>query len=253
MLFIAFIYLLFVPLNRTGLYSILIDSYDYDYIRESSFAFGLPIYMRYLFYFVTSCIGPIIMANIASTIYNGKSSSLWGFFTENIKSLLVLFITLIIVTLYGARGPSTLLVITFFYSLMLLSNKRKIFLNKILLYGSIALILPSLLSLFRNDLTFNIDNLYYSYINIFDRAFGRGILPNMWFFDYHAANGNLGISGIPKLAYIFGIEAHNIQNEISLIYDPRSLDTGTATATFFVQYYLLFGITGLVIALLLLK
>ena len=91
-----------------------------------------------------------------------------------------------------------------------------------------------------------------AFFNTFDRAFGRGCLPNIWFVDFMGYNQNIGFAGIPKLASLIGETGRNIMNEVSLVYDPHSLETGTATATFFVQMYAFFGNFGLLFSILIL-
>lgn len=61
-------------------------------------------------------------------------------------------------------------------------------------------------------------------------------------------NEPVGVSAIPKLAALFGVEARNINNEMFLAIAPdHNIQTGTYNGAWYLYDYVIFGFTGLLV------
>ncbi len=245
-LLIVLWYLSVVPISSTGLYVSIVEPELADYAREESFTtLDAPV-LKYGYYVMSVVLAPmsaIMMYLLISAPLNEVRLAwrIFGVFT-------VLFL-IILVSLYGARGPSAMLVVSVIYAAYLQRGApfRPV---RIVLMFCLVLAGPSIISMFKNA-----DHLLWSeygraFLNIVDRVFIRGAIPNIWYIDYIQTNGFWGVSGISKLARLFGADLVNVANLISLEYDKYSLPYGTANAAYITQYYSFFGIFGAVLSLL---
>jgi hypothetical protein len=151
------------------------------------------------------------------------------------------------VSLYGARGPSAMLVLAVIYAAYL---RRGAPFRPLLIIVMITLVMagPAFISMFKNADVISWAAYGDALRNIFDRVFVRGVLPNIWYVDFIQAYGEWGISGIPKLATLVGVDPVNVANVISLHYDQYSLKEGSATTAYITQYYSFFGGFGVLVS-----
>lgn len=244
-LLIAAWYLSVVQISNTGLYASIFKPELADYAREESFAaLDAPV-LKYGYYVMSVVLAPmsaIMMSLLISTSSNGAGIA-WRIFA--VSSILFL---IVLVSLYGARGPSAMLVISVLYAAYL-QRGAPFNLARIALMFCLVLAVPAIISMFKNAEYFTWTEYGRAFVNIIDRVFIRGAVPNIWHIDYIQENGFWGISGIPKLAAIVGEDIVNVANLISLEYDRRSLPYGVANAAYITQYYSFFGILGGILSL----
>ncbi len=239
-------YLSVVPFTSSGLYILITQPELSDEARQSSFVTLASPLLQYAYYLMSIALAPMaaIMMYLLLTLKQEQVSILQRMF-----AIFLILVFVVMVSLYGARGPSAMLVLALVYVAYL---RRGAPFRPFLIISMIMLVMagPAVLSVFKNADVISLAAYGDALQNIFDRMFVRGVPPNIWYIDFIQAYGEWGVSGIPKLATLVGADPVNVANVISLRYVPNSLKDGTANSAYITQYYSFFGGIGVIVSLL---
>jgi hypothetical protein len=215
--FVLIMYIIFaayleeVSFEKTGLYALLFYPDLVDSYRETSMKLLANEYIKYSFAILEKVIAPI--AGSLFALYIGV---LW-FKKKRILSLLLLPLGILIifpVLIYGARGPSAMVVLTMLFTIYLVFIRRLSF--KFIGVSLIAvLIIPSSIMLLKTN-SYEPNAIFYQMLNTTDRAIGRGYIDNYWHVKQVEQGSFYGIRGIEKLATVFGLDPIDAFNQVAL-------------------------------------
>ena len=242
-LFVFAYYLTVVPLQDTGLYNIIYNPSLSDLAREHSYKLLGDVRLAYLLAFSIGAIAPLLAAML--------SLKLSKFFREkNIpKCLMVIVVFLFIcflVSLPGARAPAGTLILVAF---MVQFYKKQFNVGVIpFLIFFIMLLSPVvLMTVLREgkglDFLATIGHLPdYLAHGVLRRFLVTPLETGIWHIDYvQKNNAYFGVTGIPKLASLFGLEGKNVTNLIGRLYILDSSYTSFANTGYIFSYFSYFG------------
>lgn len=246
-LIIVIFYFLKVPLSHTGLYAIFLDPLNSAFARESSLKLLDSWILRYSFSFLKSVLAPLL--SILITIYffqNLKKINI----LKSLISIFVFFFILIAVSIPGARMPFAMLILAVFLAFYFKKGMpvRPVY---IIFVFVLILIFPILMTIFREGKEFNLSLIgVYLKGGIFKRVFVVPMQTGLWHVHYAQEMGFLGVTGIQKLAMLFGVEPMNISNIIYWKYTTYSVYSGLSNTCFAFLYYSCFGLVSIIFSFL---
>lgn len=246
---ILIIYLRYIPFNQTGLYAILFQPEKSAIARENSLKLLDSVFVRYAFTFLKNVFAPLLFTYLL----------FWGYKHFKNKSLIkVSLITILLsyisfaVLLPGARSTLAFLILGFFYAFYLKKGapiKLKYFATSFLIVVSV----PVILSILREGKNLTL-SLFFKYLStgIFNRIFVVPFDTGLWHAHYAQIHGFIGISGIPKLATLYGVDSINVPMLIYQLYSPYAhvIDSGFANTSYVFSYYSFFGLSSLILSLI---
>ncbi len=236
-IFILLWYLNSVSWSETGLYAIINDPKNYLLKREASMKLLKDPILAYGVSALQNIIAPILATMLCIKIFD-------SYRRFNPISLMVYsgFVIglLFTVTIYGARGPGAMLILSVCYTIYVLNDFP---LNPIKITVAVILVmaLPTFLVILYNEVSFDFGGILQGYGNIFDRVFNRNIDAGVWAVNYVQNFGYFGINGIPKLAVIVGEKPIDIFNVVGTYNRPEEA-TISATCAYVFAYYSCFGL-----------
>jgi hypothetical protein len=146
--------------------------------------------------------------------------------------------------------PGVILILTVIFSVFII-KKMPIRPSHIVFSLLLVVVLPVLMTLFREGQVFNLATSYdYMTGGIFRRVFVVPMETGLWHVHYGQELGFVGAAGIPKLAELMAIEPINLANIIYSKYSPYYVFSGLANTSFVFGYYTCFGIGSLVLCFL---
>ena len=229
------IYLIFVPIQSSGLVAVFSDPLAATMAREKSLKLigFAPIEYGYLWHM--EVLAPLLVGMIS--LIRTKTSS--GFLAK----IFTIGIIVLSVMLTGARTPAGLLMVT----LSLVYTIRRGFKRGIIVLGSAvagAVIVATVMTIFREGAANRISiQLFWDYLSsglfvrVFVTPFETGVMANL----YAQENGILGISNIRPLALLFGKEFVHLPNVIGLSYMHTKIISVSANTCFLFDYQASFG------------
>ncbi|MDJ0578517.1 hypothetical protein [Crocosphaera sp.] len=244
---ITLVYLSYVPLSQTGLYSILTDPLNSSSAREESFKLINNKILRYAYSFMRESFGPllVVLCTLQINLALSQKKILLAFYFS-----FILIMTSVVISLAGSRATLGEIILAIILANML-NNIRKI--NPLLvLIGFVLVTVPIvLLSLLREGRALTFENFWLMLsIGIFGRIFLTPLKTGIWYAHYAQTQGFWGIVGISKIASFLGLEGVNIPNYIGLNYMNVSIDSVSANTSFVFAYYSYFGLIGLLLCLI---
>lgn len=246
MVVITIMYLSYYSLSKTGLYAIFMDPQMAGMAREESLKLLENRALVYAYSLMTSSVAPIlIVMSYLMFVISCKSarykSCLWSF--------LIIFSVIVVVSLTGSRAPAVNMLLA-----MVVAGffRRGIQFKPItvVIIVMIVLLPAALLSMLREGRTLEIGLLPEYFGFIAGRVLVIPLAVGSWYVHFAQTNCLFGLSGIPKLAYLFGEPAINVPNFIAYQYYPWATETMSAPAGYIFSYYSYFGIASLVISLI---
>lgn len=244
------IYLLFVPITETGLYSILFDPERASLAREGSLKLLENRSVAYL-YFFNAKVSALLLASFIA---------LWAIGRRTTRALVLGAVCLVPIamaaSLSGARSFG-MFVLLAALATAVWARGRTWGIRKWSLIGAAFLALlavPAILSILREGLALTPGRLFeYMFgVVLAERVFG--IAPNaIHYIHYAQTRGYVGIDGWSFVAHFFGMPETNLSNTINRIYYPTATPTGYANAGFPFVYYAYVGLAGVGLAILLVQ
>ena len=246
---LAAVYLSAVPLQQTGLYSIVRDPFMANRARDESFKGLDSAAVRYAFALLATAVAPLLSVLLWQTAGN-----LWRArrYAGIVLIACALVALLLVVSLPGSRVFPFLLVLTI---AMAWAYQRGLPLNPLVLGAACTLALagPTLLTLMREGQRVTVGS-FTSYLKIVlvERVLDGPIKPALWYAHYAQTAGFFGVAGIPRLAELAGVPAANVPNLIGLWYYDRATPTVHADTAYVFSYYSYFGFRSLLVSIVLL-
>lgn len=231
-------YLIVVPFSKTGLYAMMLSLPNQDIIREDTFKLLDNPLLIYSYSLMSTVMAPIAIILLSFEIEKNRSP------IRPIK-LAIYFLgscfILLVVSIYGSKAPALMLLLSILMAFYIREGMPFIPLRMAFML-MMLLILPSVMSILINNTSFDPSTFYSYYVDVFDRTFGRIMLPGLWYVDYAQRFGYIGIAGIPKIAFLFGFTPIDSANIIGKAYSPNALESVSATTCFIFTYYSYFGL-----------
>jgi hypothetical protein len=237
---ILFVYLIYVPFTKTGLYFIVVgsDALAASFARENSLKllpnewlkYAYQFYSRFLAVFVAS-----ILTIIAINLFRKRKT----FFIPLL--LLSVFIILIGASLPGARGTGAKIILSLFLTFFL-QNRLRIK-GVWLVLGFFAVLMPSVfIQLLKYDAGFGFWQIFEGFNVLLERVMFVPLKSGIQWLSYTDLYGFWGVQGIPKLAVFLGKEPVNVPNFLMNYYTTSVIDSGFLTTSFVFSYYCFFGL-----------
>lgn len=244
---ILMVYLMFVPLAKTGIYAILLDPLQAKSARESSLKLLDSALLRYAFSLLKSALAPLLC--VLSAVFLVQNLKKFKPGRSALAAMIILF-TMVAVSLPGARMPAAMLIVTIIFALFTV-YKMPLKLSYLLPGALLVMGLPVMFTIFREgqglDLLIFLD---YLKGGVFNRAFVVPMETGMWHVHYAQQSGFIGVSGIPKLAEFLAVEPVTLGNIIYLKYSPYRLYSGLSNTSFVFAYYACFGMVSMIFSVL---
>jgi hypothetical protein len=230
-----------VPVSSTGLYAILFDPANAVLAREKSLKLLDNKFVAYAYSLMCSSVAPIFAASLGLLLANSIRRKVFSY----CAGLVLLFGGLSLsVSLTGARAPAVNLFIVAGIALLLRYRFR---INPLLLGGGLLVTLfPAVvISLMREGKGLRPEFILEYFNYIFYRAFVDPMDMGIIHSQYSQNFGFFGISGLTKLASLFGMHPVDVPNVVGRYYYPRSLESVSANAGYIYCYYSYFGLSAL--------
>lgn len=230
-------YLAVVPLQSTGLMTIINDPVNAAIAREEGLKLlGSPV-LAYAFTIFQKLLAPLLVALLA--LWQTRR---WGLLSV-VRVVLILAVV-VCVMLPGARAPAgRLIMVLALVQLFRRGIVRGGFMMVIAI--SAALVVAAVLTLMRQG---QLDHLSVEALvgilqrGIFDRAFVTPFETGVWTNLYAQDHGLLGVHGIRPLALLFGQEHVRIANEVAIAYSPTPTFSSNANTSFLFDFQAAFGL-----------
>jgi len=239
-------YLSYVPISKTGLFSIFFDPISSNQAREESLKLIPNVQLKYAFTFLKSTFSPLLAVLTALFIvYSFKRK----FMVHVAFGIILLFGILISVSLPGARSPAAIVILSIIWAFFLKKGMAIQFLHVITAFV-VVLFVPVVLTILRsgNEISFSIFLQYFTG-SISYRIFASPMITALWHIQYVQQSGYVGIAAIPKLAYLFGLDPINVANLIHLEHFPGAAISGLCNTCYVFSYYSYFGFSSIVFSL----
>jgi len=242
---VVFWYVSVVLWQQTGLYALLFDPENSLRAREESMKLLGNSALQYGFTLVSTVIVPVLAILLAFKLLRAIRSFKLMSVLACATGILAL---LVVVSLYGARGPAATVLMSIFYAFLL---RAKFPMNpfRLAIILVVALTIPAFISLFGTGGAVSVVSVVDSYTNVLDRTFGRNILSHVWTVDFVQDYGFFGVGGIPKVAVLFGERPIYVFNVVGVAYGDSP--TESANSAFVFAYYACFGLLAFLPCLLL--
>jgi hypothetical protein len=244
------IYLVFVPLSKTGLYIIVASPELAALARSESLKqLGNP-FVIYLYSTMTSGIAPQLAVLLAFLFAREVASHR---VLTSIGALVALALLLLAASLPGARGNAVKLLLVIGVAILL---RKGIPFRPLpfLLLIAVVLTPATLITLMREGREVTVMS-FAEYLGnyIFSRAFIMPLQTGAFYVHYAQAHGNIGVAGVPRLAGLLGISGVDAPDLIGAQYAPGVASVRTsANGGFLLSYYSYFGLIALPLSLALL-
>jgi hypothetical protein len=243
----AAIHISAVPLTEFGLFVAMVDPELSAVAREESFKLIDSALVRYGFSLQTSTFAPMGAVFAYGLL---EAAVRHRHIVRAFAWLAVLVAILLVVSLTGARMFAALI---FFSIIVALILRRGFSINPMwALVGAAIVLLPAvLLTLLRQGLLGDLSLLpEYFWEFVGHRIFGLPLEVGVWYMHHEQVFGPFGITGIPRLADVFGLPAMNVPNYIGLMYTETPLLSISANGGYLFAYYAYFGMIALPLCLL---
>jgi hypothetical protein len=250
---VTIVYLFYVPITRTGIYSIFFNPAQSAIAREESLKLLEYGGLKYAYSIMSSSVVPLLLALIVMDFLSrgGKTRKLW-----NIGVILIVCLSAISVSLTGARtglfNMILIIALVFMWNIGLSVNPVVIIIIVLIAFSP-----PIILSILREGKSVgDLAGLYITYLGyISHRAFIMPLDVGSWYIHYAQTNGVLGIGAFPKLAGLLGVEPLDGPNIIGLAYASHNygepvLKSVSANSGYLLSYYGYLGIISLPISML---
>jgi hypothetical protein len=236
------LYLLYVPLTRTGLWAILFSPDQSDQLREEGMKLlGNPV-VQYSYACLCWSIAPLLCAVLtvdALTAVREKkysrllSAALWILGASLASGLPGTRIG-IFVPLAAAIGA------------LLLVRRLRLRFSVICWAVALFFVIPTMLTVMRNGAVMDIDRLeFYLMESIVPRVFSGPVKTTYWHMEYVQNYGFFGVAGIPKLARLLGIESVDVPNVIGLHNMGNAISSVSCVTSYVFAFYACFGLASL--------
>lgn len=251
------VYLAIVPFSETALAAFITNPAIAMEARETALKLQDSWVAKYSFTLVAQGFGPVL---VAAAVYN--------FSIERPRSpvraarwLLILPPVFTASFLSAAKGQLAILVLA---AAVTLAWKVRLALTvRSVLFGACLVLLPAVLVTMRlasvaDDFWTDepIEILDISLRTTLDRIFLSIGKVNLWYMDFAQRAGPVGISGVPKIAALFGEPSIDLPNLIGLTYAGEIyavvVDSISANTGYLYAFYVYGSLWGLVLAVLLL-
>lgn len=244
---ILILYLKSVPLQSTGIYAIFSNSAETAQTREESLKLLDNLFVKYGYTFLRAVFAPLLAViafnQIIINLKLSKSLQIMGY------SAIIIF-TFLSVMLPGDRVSATNILLVIIMSYLYIKGmplKPHVIISFIIL----VLLIPIILSILREGKIVSFSLIFeYMKTGIFSRTFIVPMETGLWHAHYAQTVDFFGISGIPKLASLYGLDPVNVPNLIYTKYTSAPIPSGLANTSFVFSYYSLFGLPSLFISLI---
>ena len=244
---VSAVYLVYLPLSSTGLYSIITDPQNAAQARENSLKLIGSEFIKYLYSFMANVCAPLLVVLLAMSLWQRLKRKQW---VRSVILAIAIAGVLFAVSLTGARSYAASMVLTVLFA-WFLKNGFRINLSYVVLGAVAALAFPTILTILREGRELNLANFWlYLTTGILGRVFVIPVRMGLWHVHYAQTVGFIGVAGIPRLASLFGVEPINVANMIALYYVPQAPESTLANSCYVFSYYAYFGLVSLVFSLL---
>ena len=234
------LYLITVGWQNTGLYGLISMSADAGFMREAGMkSMSNPI-ISYGFTISIKFLAPaLVIILVLKSCYGALTTS---------KLVILMLAIALPASIFGSRGASAMIILTGVYLFIyFLGFKGRLRFMPVVLV--LVLSLPLILMFLKMQATSGqAEALPIVFLNLFDRIVYRSLTAELWQLSYVGDFGFFGISGIPKIATIFGIAPIDIFNTVGVYFRPSSPEI-SATTSFLTANYALFGVIGILVSL----
>jgi hypothetical protein len=234
---IIFVYLIYVPFTKTGLYYSVIgsDALAASFARENSLKLLPNEWLKYAYQFYSRFLA-VFVASILTIIVINLFRKRKTFFIPLL--LLSVFIILIGASLPGARVTGAMIILLTFF----LQNRLRIK-GVWLVLGVFAVLIPSVfIQLLKYDAGFGFWQIFEGFNVLLERVMFVPLKSGIQWLSYTDLHGFWGVQGIPKLAVLLGKEPVNVPNFLMNYYTTSVIDSGFLTTSFVFSYYCFFGL-----------
>ncbi len=241
-------YLVVVPPAQTGLYAVIFAPKTAALVREESMKGLSSSALKYGYAIFSSTFAPLLA--VSSALLAQKAALRREAF-KLIACASGLAALMIGVSISGARGPSALLLLAAFFAIYV-SRATRVNFRRLALIGALTLVGPTVVSALSSGKDLSVSGLTEEYVNILDRAFGRGIQDGLWHAHYAQTHSPFGIGGVGNIASLIGYDSINVFNVIGRKYSTTTIKTVSANTSFPLAYYACFGLISFLPSVLLL-
>lgn len=245
-LIISFTYLCQVPFTQTGLYAILKGIPDSDLVRERSLKLLDSDWVKYSYAFMRATLIPLLASMLTILLERSLQHHQYTkmFFTTFFMAGLAIVISL--------PGEKSAVVNLFIVIVATLLFQRGIPVNvKNVALSAFLILLPAVIvGLLQSRGDFSLSHVMEWLCLIGNRAFAGPLDVGSWYVHYLQTNAPFGVSGIPKLAPIFGAQPLDVPNVIGMLYTPARISSVSAGAGYLFMYYSFFGIFSVLLSLI---
>lgn len=241
---ITVFYLSYVPFTSTGLYAIFMEPSLAAEARERSLKLLDNKFLQYAYSLMISSVAPLLAVMLSLRVIRELSKG--EFFKLTAHVFLFLFLVFA-VSLTGARISAVnlfiVILMAFFFHKGLPFKPLKFFL---LLF--VLLLIPAAFSIMREGKAISAGLLPEYLGHLARRTFVIPVDVGSWFVHYSQINGPFGVSAIPKLSAILGIDSIDAPNLIGITYTNTTVMSTTAGAGYLFAYYSYFGIASIILS-----
>lgn len=244
LLFLIFAYYLTkFPLQSTGLYALLFNPKGYTAAREASYKLLSDGVLIYLIAIAINALSPVIGAFLGLAISRAFKKRRYQFV---IGYTLVFMAVMVAVTLPGTRGPSATMIIAAFLACSLKRRFRigPAFIATLVIFMLTPALLMTVMREGKLDDFLNINNNASEVVaqGVLQRTFSTPLKTGVWHIDHvQRTEDYFGITGIPKLAKVYGESGINSANVIGKLYAPDAIETSHANTGYIFCYFSYFG------------
>lgn len=226
--------------RNTGLNAILAGLEDNVQARENAMKLLGSRALQYAWAFMAYAAAYLLAYWLIFSAIDLARTRRW---LSSLLYLVAFSLLLIVVALPGARGPVAMIVLATLAALYVRSGFR-IGSIRVAVIVAVTLVLPAMLTLWRNGESFILGTFSTYYVDILDRVAGRSVQDNIWMVSYVQSEGFIGPGGIPLLARLMGIEPLNVFNNVGLYFRPDGLESISANSSSIAVNYGCFGLAG---------
>jgi hypothetical protein len=232
------IYLAFVPVDRTGLYSLIVEPARSREVREESLKLLDNAFVVYVFTLMRSSVAPIAVVLVMEGLMKGLRRNVLA----SIVGVLGVVAVCVGVLLPGDRYALVRLVLGVLLWDWLRQGMRFRVRQGVLCLIALA---PAVVqTMLREGESWQTWREYFGLILV-HRVWVSPLEVGVWYLDYADRLGTVGVAAFPKLAYLLGVTPVDVSNVVGLAYVENAMASISAGAGFVFSYYAYIGFAAM--------
>lgn len=241
-------YLLYVPLDKTGLFVIITHPVAATLAREDSLKLLNNKLLAYAFLSMANVFAPLIAAlSLRSAVraFQGRRAVL------GVAFIVSALLAVAGASLSGARSfPARVLLVAVLA--LWFDGGMRLRVSRLIAVPVLVMLPVALLTVLREGRTIDVGTVgKYLVTGIRDRVLIVPAEAGLYHIRYAQDHGDFGVAAVPRLAAIAGADPINPANMVGRHFIPDAGPTVTANASFLLTYLSYFGTIGIVLNVLL--